>query len=158
MKKLLLLIALCAAAATAGAANWVVTHHSQQGQPAYTSYKYDADSIGTVTFFDGDLSLMLINSLNGTFHYQPCTVVGIGKKGNYVTVELYDQCDRLQETLSLWLWKCSDLPTALETKKSKGKVRRIVNHLKSGTGKIRIFAQRERHYPADFYEFLPPIQ
>ena len=157
MKKLLFTIALTVCATTVGAQKWVTTNHNSEGVPDYTSYLFHIPDVGSVTFLEGDVSLMLLYTQTGTFAYQPCTAIGIGKEGNFVTVELYDQKENLVETIDIWCWKCKELENALETRSNKTKVRRILNHLKSGRGKIRLFAQRERHYPKDFYEYLPPM-
>jgi len=157
MKKLLLMMAFIACLARAEAQSWIVTNHDHEGIARYNSYEYYLQGIGSVTFFDGELSLLLINSIQeSSFAIRPCTVMGIGKKGAYVTAELYDQCDNLTETIDIWCWHNSYLNDAIETRSSKGKVRRLIAHLKAGN-KIRLFAERSRHFPHDFYYFLPPI-
>ena len=151
MKKIALLMILSVCAGLAYAQRPVITDYNEDGLK-YTSYEFYFDDLGSVILYEGDVSFLLLNSKKDFFVCKPCTVLGIGKKGTYADIELYDHKDNVKERLRLWLWRSCCLDEALETRSNKSTVQRIIKHLKQKVGPVRIYVRE--HYPKDWDVYL----
>ena len=147
MKRLSFVVFFFLCALGINAQNWVVTNEkTDEGEP-YTSYEY-VNKAGIVIFYEGDLSLLLFDRLDGLLADERSTIFGLGKKGFSVKAVLFDNYENVLASYDLWLRKLDGLKAGGEIKSRKGTVKRILSHLKERKGKALLI------FPKSDFAFL----
>ena len=137
---------------TSYAQEWTVTEHQAdelKGNESYSSYMFTEPNVGSFVCWKGSEQCRIISSM-GIFDYSTGHHNLVGVYGSITAiVGLYDSNDNLKEKFNLTLYCDIDNPSSFETRflgilypyiKQKKKVKKIINHLKSGTGYVRIVA------------------
>lgn len=148
MKKLFLIALICNMGIfTCYAQEWVMTEHEAdelKGTEEYTSYSYTVKDVGTFVTWK-EQEQYGIMSENEIFNFERVKQ----DTGLNVIVGLYDKYDKLKDKIQMWLDCDSDKPKFLHTRDhgymnnpvgQKKKVKKIISHLTSGEGYVRIVA------------------
>lgn len=153
MKKIIIFSLFLSMAVSSNAQDWNVTEHQAdelKGNTAYTSYVYDVPDVGSFVCWNNKPYQYRIVNSDGIFNYKSgYSKYGGSYRGLTVIVGLYSADDKLIEKIEMWLDAESDKPTFLETRDAGGmfnpvgqkkKVKKIMKHLQSGSGYVRILA------------------
>ena len=138
-----------------------------KGTESGTAYIYEDPEIGSFVFWGFDKFQYRITVAEGQFNINAgYNRYGGSYAGLSVSVGLYDDNNKLKEMFKMWLDRESNSGnTFLKTRDSgvmnnpvgqKGKVKKIFNALKSGSGYVRIVA--ERYNTTDFDLKITPFK
>lgn len=156
MKRLLTILLLSAGLMAAHAQKWgkgTVAGDELLGLQPTTVVQY-SDSVGIFSCEEDKYQFSISCLGKSFFNYQ----YENGKKGVFVIVGLYEDNGQLLEKFNMWLSVGDDtqiaatwnLGSMLNPVGQKGKVKKIIKHLKSGHGYVRMVADRYRENVFDF--------
>lgn len=158
MKKIILLLCLCATlSAHAQWSSFTLDADELKGTPSVTTHTYTT-SDGIFTYANNNQ--FMISTSNGIFNYENAG----SYRGYNVTVGLYDSQHNLTEKITMWLDSPTDRPQDLRTRNAgtmnnpvgqKKKVKKIIEHLETTDGYVRILAPL---YGKEDFDLMIPAQ
>ena len=152
MKKLFITMVWLAAGLTALAqGEWQAIEQEEdelKGTEAGTVYMFTDETCGSFVVWDWDTYQFRLTSDHHQFATEYVSGMSSGVVGISVLVGIYDDNGKLKEKFNMWLDKESDrgnrfvrtrnMGTMSNPVGQKGKVKKIFNALKSGSGYVRI--------------------
>ena len=166
MKKSIYLLLFSLLSLNSYSQEWEVIGHQAdelKGNKDYTSYMFTDPNIGSFVCWSESEQCRIINS-NGIFDYSSAYHQLLGSYGRLTAVVgLYDSNNNLKEKFDLTMYCDIDKPSSFQTRyagilypyvKQKKKVKKIINHLTSGNGYVRIIANSYGNAP-DFDLKIP---